>query len=451
MKVRVLGAGLSGSEATWQLVKRGIEVDLYEMRPSTTTKAHKTGLFAELVCSNSLRGAELSQAVGLLKAELRECGSLIMEAADYAAVPAGNALAVDREQFSSYIDSKLRSHPLVKVIEKEILSVPSVSRENPVIIATGPLTPPTLAKAILEICGESGLHFFDAISPILYYDSLNFDELFKQSRYNKGSGNDYINISLTQEQYLKFHKDVCEAEKFGGHAEVEADMIEGTVPFEGCLPIEEMASRGVDTLRYGPLKGKGLTDPKTGKEPYAAIQLRPDNKSATLWSLVGMQTRMRRPEQERIFRSLPGLEHAEFARFGSVHRNTFINSPKHLNNTTEFRSIPGLFCAGQFSGVEGYLESTASGLVAGINAWTAVTGQIMKPFPIDTAIGSLINYISEPDRKDFQPMNVNFGIMPLYERQPERNERGGKIPKKDRRLRTAKIALENIREFLKNL
>ena len=225
MKVRVLGAGLSGSEATWQLVKRGIEVDLYEMRPSTTTKAHKTGLFAELVCSNSLRGAELSQAVGLLKAELRECGSLIMEAADYAAVPAGNALAVDREQFSSYIDSKLRSHPLVKVIEKEILSVPSVSRENPVIIATGPLTSPTLAKAILEICGESGLHFFDAISPILYYDSLNFDELFKQSRYNKGSGNDYINIPLTQEQYLKFHKDVCEAEKFGGHAEVEADMI----------------------------------------------------------------------------------------------------------------------------------------------------------------------------------------------------------------------------------
>jgi methylenetetrahydrofolate--tRNA-(uracil-5-)-methyltransferase len=449
MRVTVVGAGLSGCEATWQLVNRGIKVDLYEMRPVVTTKAHKTGLFAELVCSNSFRGAELSQAVGLLKEELRICNSLIMQAADSAAVPAGNALAVDRDLFSSIIDSKLRQHPLVTVSTQEVLEIPPATRETPVIIAAGPLCSPTLAARIIDLCGESELHFFDAISPILYYDSLDLSHLFKQSRYGKGGGDDYLNVPLTEDQYLKLYHDIATAEKFGGHPEVESDTIDGAVPFDGCLPIEEMVERGLDTLRFGPLKGKGLVDPKTGAQPYAALQLRPDNRSGTLWSMVGMQTRMKRGEQERIFRSLPGLQNAEFARFGSVHRNTFINSPQHLTNTAELRTQAGLFFAGQFSGVEGYLESTASGLVAGINAWATLVGKAPLPFPADTAIGSLMNYISDPDRKDFQPMNINFGIMPSYEAFPERNEKGHKIPKKDRRLRTAQQALKSLSNFIK--
>ncbi len=449
--VTVIGAGLSGAEATWQLVSRGVAVDLYEMRPKVTTKAHKTALFAELVCSNSLRGAELSQAIGLLKAELRIYNSLIMMAADEAAVPAGNALAVDRTIFSTIIDEKLRKHPLVTVHNEEVTSIPESSRVAPVIIAPGPLCSSALAEAITSLCGKDELHFFDAISPILYYSSLDQSKLFRQSRYNKGNGDDYLNVPLTKEQYQKFHQDILTAEKFGGHAEVEADDISGANPFEGCLPIEVMAERGEDTLRFGPLKGKGLQDPHTGKEPYAALQLRPDNKEGTLWSMVGMQTRMRHGEQERIFKSLPGLENAEFVRFGSVHRNTFINSPKHLDATAEFRGREGLFLAGQFTGVEGYLESTASGVAAAISAYSALNGKPLPVFPSETALGSLMRYISDPDRKHFQPMNISFGLMPSYESFPERGENGKRIPKKNRRLMTAELALKVAKEFIANI
>lgn len=450
--VTIIGAGLAGSEAAWQCVKRGVNVRLHEMRPTVMTKAHKTGKFAELVCSNSFRGADLANAVGLLKAELKVMSSLMMEAALVAEVPAGGALAVDREVFSGYIDEKLRAHPLVEIVSGEVSEIPECSNAAPVIVATGPLTSPTLSKAIEKLTGADSLAFFDAISPIMLDESLNHDKLYRLSRYEKGEGDDYLNIPLSREAYYAFIDMVREGEKFGGHEEVESDNINNLRPFEGCMPIEDMLARGPETLRFGPMKPVGLPDPRTGEEPYAVVQLRQDDKAGKIWSMVGFQTRLKHPEQLRIFRTLPGLEEAEFVRLGTVHRNTFIDSPKCLNATLEFRTRAGLFFAGQVTGTEGYVESTAGGIVAGINAARMINGEALLTFPIETAIGSLMNYISDTDRKEFQPMNISFGLMPTYLNGPNRavspgGGRGKKIGKKERRLAAAERALEVLKEL----
>lgn len=442
--VSIIGAGLAGSEAAWQLVSRGHVVRLIEMRPQRMTKAHKTGKCAELVCSNSLRGAALTNAVGLLKEELRRTGSLIMQAADFAAVPAGGALAVDRDVFSAYIDERMRSHPLIAFESAEIQEIPDSSEANPVIIATGPLTSPALARAIEARTGKESLAFFDAISPIVLDESLDHEKLFRQSRYGKGGGEDYLNIFLNQEQYEGFVAAVAAGEKFGGHEEVESDKVDNLRPFEGCMPIEEMVSRGLDTLRFGPMKPVGLEDPRTGRRPYAALQLRQDDKECKRWNMVGFQTKLKHLEQQRIFRSLPGLENAEFVRLGSVHRNTFIDSPKCLESTLQFRTQPSLFFAGQITGVEGYVESTAGGLAAGINASRLIGGLPPLTFPQDTAIGSLLHYISDPSRKDFQPMNISFGLMQSYLDSPYVRSEG----KDARRLRASERALKSLGDFL---
>lgn len=445
----VIGAGLAGSEAAWQLVRRGISVTLHEMRPGVTTKAHKSGDFAELVCSNSFRGASLTNAVGLLKEELKIFGSLIMEAALACEVPAGGALAVDRDRFSRYVSQKLRTHPLITVREGEVVDIPLSTRNAPVIIATGPLTSQALAKKIEALTGHGRLAFFDAISPIVLKESLDLTPMYFKSRYEKGNGDDYLNIPLDAEQYKAFIDAVTAAEKFGGHEEVESDAIEGLRPFEGCMPIEDMAARGFDTLRHGPLKPKGLRHPVTGIQPHAVIQLRQDDTEGNLWSLVGFQTRMKHPEQLRVFRSLPGMQEAEFVRLGSVHRNSFIESPKVLQPTLELRTCEGLFFAGQITGVEGYVESTSGGLLAGINAARTLAGEELITFPPSTAIGALAQYISDPSREYFQPMNISFGIMPSYF---EREE--GKLKKSGKdawRLEVSERALKECRSLVSAL
>jgi methylenetetrahydrofolate--tRNA-(uracil-5-)-methyltransferase len=451
----VIGGGLSGCEAAWQLAKRGVPVTLYEMRPTATTKAHKTGDLAELVCSNSFRGAALTNAVGLLKEELKILGSLIMEAALFAAVPAGGALAVDRVVFSRYVEEKIHAHPLIEIRREEITEIPKATHDHAVIIATGPLTSPKLAAAIEQLTGRERLSFFDAISPIMFKESLHLDKMFQQSRWDKGEGKDYLNIPLSKEAYIQFVNDVLASEKFGGHEEVESDAIEGLRPFEGCMPIEDMAARGLDTLRHGPLKPTGLTDPATGRWPYACVQLRQDDTAGELWSLVGFQTRMKHGEQVRVLRTLPGLEDAEFVRLGSVHRNSFIESTKLLLSTLQMRDNPHLFFAGQITGVEGYVESTAGGLAAGVNAARLLLGQEPTIFPTSTAIGGLLNYISDPSREYFQPMNISFGIIPSYFELPAVfvNERGKKqkVGKDERRERVAKQALATVTDLASGL
>lgn len=442
--VTIVGAGLAGSEAAWQIASRGFRVRVLEMRPEKMTKAHKTGTCAELVCSNSLRGAALTNAVGLLKEELRQSGSLIMQAADFAAVPAGGALAVDREVFSAFIDQKIRTHPLISFECGEVTAIPESSPLHPVIVATGPLTSLALAREIEKLTGAESLAFFDAISPILLDESLNHELLFRQSRYGKGGGDDYLNIFLDEPQYHAFVDAVRNGEKFGGHDEVESDKVDNLRPFEGCMPIEEMVSRGEDTLRFGPMKPVGLEDPRTSRRPYAAIQLRQDDKEGKRWSMVGFQTKLKHPEQLRIFRALPGLENAEFVRLGSVHRNTFIDSPKCLEPTLQFRSNPALFFAGQMTGVEGYVESTTGGLVAGLNVVRLLQQKPPLVFPADTAIGSLLGYISDPSRTDFQPMNISFGLMKSYLDEPYIRSEG----KDARRLRCSQRALLSVRTFL---
>jgi methylenetetrahydrofolate--tRNA-(uracil-5-)-methyltransferase len=443
----IIGAGFAGSEAAWQLLKRGHRVRIIEMRPQKMTKAHKTGNCAELVCSNSFRGAALTNAVGLLKAELRQSGSLVMEAADYAQVPAGGALAVDREVFSRYVDEKLKSHPLVTFECREISEIPQSDRQSPVIIATGPLTSAPLAKAIEARIGNDSLAFFDAISPILLDESLDHSKLFRQSRYGKGGGDDYLNIPLNEEQYTAFVNAVAAGEKFGGHEEVESDKVDNLRPFEGCMPIEEMVARGPETLRFGPMKPVGLEDPATGRRPFAAIQLRQDDKEGKLWSMVGFQTKLKHPDQMRIFKSLPGLENVEFVRLGSVHRNTFIESPKCLSATLEFRTQAGLFFAGQMTGVEGYVESTSGGFIAGVNVARILGGKEPLIFPVDTAIGALAAYISDPERKEFQPMNISFGLMPSFHHEPFVRHEG----KDARRLKCSEKALAKMKEFMASL
>ncbi len=394
----VIGAGLAGSEAAWQLAQRGVSVTLYEMKPQTYSPAHHSPLFAELVCSNSLRSDRLTNAVGLLKEEMRLFGSLVMAAADRARVPAGGALAVDRTQFSEYITSSLEQHPNVTICRQEVTAIP----DGPVIIATGPLTSEPLAEAIAGLPGLETLHFFDAAAPIVTADSIDMGKVFRQSRYDRGS--DYLNCPMDEETYHRFVDELLNAETAPIHG-FEENMV-----FEGCMPVESMARRGRMSLAFGPLKPVGLIDPKTGKEPYAVVQLRQDNESGTLFNLVGFQTRLKFPEQKRVFGIIPGLENAEFARYGVMHRNTFLHSPGFLNANFEMISRPMCYFAGQMTGVEGYVESAASGLVAGMSLASQLTGSAMPELSGITELGAMGRYVSTPNQR-FQPMNCAFGLL----------------------------------------
>jgi methylenetetrahydrofolate--tRNA-(uracil-5-)-methyltransferase len=399
--VRIIGGGLAGCEAAWQLARRGVAAELYEMRPRKGTEAHATSYLAELVCSNSLRSASLTNAAGLLKEEMRRLGSLIIQAADRCRVPAGSALAVDRERFAAAVTSEIASLPGVRVIREEVSEIPA----GIAILASGPLTSQPLSRALESLLGGRHLYYYDAISPIVTAESIDMNIAFAASRYDRG-GDDYLNLPLTREQYGSFIDALLGAEK------VPAKSFEDLRYFEGCLPIEEMARRGPDTLAFGPMRPTGLIDPRTGKRAFAVIQLRQENREKTLYNMVGFQTKMTYPEQKRVFSLVPGLERAEFVRFGSLHRNTFIDAPRHLMPTLQWRGRPALFFAGQITGVEGYIESAASGLLAGINAARLVHGKEPVAPPATTALGSLLVYITDPARKDFQPMNANFGVLP---------------------------------------
>ena len=406
MKVKVIGAGLAGSEAAWQLAQRGIEVELYEMKPVKMTPAHHSENFAELVCSNSLRGDRLENAVGLLKEELRRCGSLIMQCAEATRVEAGGSLAVDRDGFAAMVTEKIRNHPNITVISQEVTEVP----EGPVIIASGPLTSDALSEAIGDYFGTGYLHFFDAAAPLVTAESIDMDKAWWQSRYDRGTP-DYINCAMDKEQYDAFLKELVSAE------EAEVHGFEDKNVFEGCMPVEVMGRRGYDTLRYGPLKPVGLTDPKTGKEPYAVVQLRQDNAAKSVFNLVGFQTHLKFGEQKRVFSMIPALHDAEFVRYGVMHQNTFLQSPKLLDRYYADRRNPLVAFAGQMTGVEGYVESTASGFLAAVAMAAKVQGRELPDFPKTTAIGALGLYISDGSIENFQPMNVNFSIIaPLEKR-----------------------------------
>ena len=405
-KVKVVGAGLAGSEAAWQLAKRGIQVELIEMKPAKMTPAHHSADFGELVCSNSLRGDRLENAVGLLKEELRRCGSLILECAEATRVEAGGALAVDREGFAALITSKIRNHPNITVVSQEVTEVP----EGPVIIATGPLTSDALSKAIGEYFGADYLHFFDAAAPLVTADSIDMDLAWWQSRYDRGTP-DYINCAMNREEYEAFLHELIHAE------EAEVHGFEDKNVFEGCMPVEVMARRGFETLRYGPLKPVGLQDPRTGREPYAVVQLRQDNAAKSIFNLVGFQTHLKFGEQKRVFSMIPALKNAEFVRYGVMHQNTFLQSPKLLDKYYADRRNPLVAFAGQMTGVEGYVESAASGFLAAVAMAAKVQGREIPDFPKTTAIGALGLYISDESIEDFQPMNVNFSIIsPLEQR-----------------------------------
>lgn len=427
-KVIIVGAGMAGSEAAWQVANRGIKVDLYEMRPVKSTPAHKTDKFAELVCSNSLRGAGLENAVGLLKEEMRRLKSLIMESADINRVPAGGALAVDREGFSQYITDKVKNHPNITVINEEITQIPT-EEDAITIIASGPLTSEVLAKSIKELTGQEYFYFYDAAAPLIAKESIDMSKAYRASRYGKGTA-DYINCAMDKEQYEHFWHELVNAEM------APIKEFEKAKFFEGCMPVEEMARRGEDTLLFGPLKPVGLEDPRTGKRPYAVVQLRQDNVADSLYNIVGFQTHLKWPEQKRVFGLIPGLENAEFVRYGVMHRNTFINSPELLRPTLQFCNRDDLLFAGQMTGVEGYVESAASGLVAGINAAYLAKGQEPVIFPKETAHGSMCNYITSAVAKHFQPMNANFGLMPPLEERI-----------RDKKLKKQKIAQRAL-EFL---
>jgi len=400
-RITVLGAGLAGSECAWQLAKRGIKVKLVEMRPGKFTPAHKTGSFAELVCSNSLRSDELTNAVGLLKAEMRKMDSIIMEAAEATKVAAGGALAVDREGFSRYITEKLTSHPNIEVVNAEATEIPE---GDEVIVATGPLSSDAIADRIAELCPDSDLHFYDAVAPIVAVDSIDMDSAFRASRYDKGTA-DYINCPMAKEEYLEFVKELVSAREAPVHGFDDANV------FEGCMPVEVMARRGVDTLRYGPLKPVGLIDPRTGVENYAVVQLRQDNAEGTLYNMVGFQTHLTWGEQKRVFTMIPALKNAEFVRYGVMHRNTYLNSPTLLDRYYRLKSDTRISFAGQMTGVEGYVESAASGMLVGIETAARILGFEPVDFPRETAIGALSLYISGGSIGEFQPMNINFGII----------------------------------------
>ena len=402
MKVKVIGAGLAGSEAAWQLANRGIEVALYEMKPKKMTPAHHSEDFAELVCSNSLRGDRLENAVGLLKEELRRCGSVILACADATRVEAGGCLAVDRGGFSRMVTEKIRNHPNITVISEEITEVP----EGPVIVATGPLTSDALSEAIGHYFGETGyLHFFDAAAPLVSAESIDMNLAWWQSRYDRGTP-DYINCAMNKEQYEAFVRELVNAEEAPVHGFEDKNV------FEGCMPVEVMARRGVDTLRYGPMKPVGLRNPATGHEPYAVVQLRQDNAAKSVYNLVGFQTHLKFPEQRRVFSMIPALHDAEFLRYGVMHRNTFLNSPRLLDRYYRLKAEPRLSFAGQMTGVEGYVESAASGFLVGIETARRLKGQPPVDFPREMAVGALALYISNESVTQFQPMNINFGIIP---------------------------------------
>jgi methylenetetrahydrofolate--tRNA-(uracil-5-)-methyltransferase len=430
--ITVIGAGLAGCEATWQIAKRGGRVILYEMKPNAYSPAHRSPFFAELVCSNSFKSESLENASGVLKDEMGQLESLILKVAREIKVPAGDSLAVDREVFSREITRVLESLENVRVIRKEVASL---SQDGITIIATGPLTSEALSKEIQEVTGTRRLFFYDAISPIVAADSINFQKAFKSSRYGKG-GEDYVNCPMEEEEYTQFVEALNLAEK------VPVQQFEKRYLFEGCLPIEEMAGRGRETLAFGPLKPVGLIDPKTRKQPFAVVQLRQEDRFETLFNLVGFQTRLRHEEQRKVFRMIPGLEKAEFVRLGSIHRNTFIDSPRLLNESLQLKHRPGLFFAGQITGVEGYMESTAMGLLSGINAHRYARGMPDIAPPRATAIGALVRYITHSLAAPFQPMNINFGLFPPL---------SGKSKGREKRLLLAKRALKEMGEWKKKV
>ncbi|MCW9049822.1 MAG: methylenetetrahydrofolate--tRNA-(uracil(54)-C(5))-methyltransferase (FADH(2)-oxidizing) TrmFO [Deltaproteobacteria bacterium] len=429
MDITIVGAGLAGCEAAWQAAKEGCQVTLYEMKPQRFSAAHQSENLAELVCSNSLRGAGMNNAVGCLKEELRRLGSLFIEAADATAVPAGGALAVDRDDFSTYISEKIAAEPKIHLVREELTKLP---HDGTTIIATGPLTSDALSEELKSLTGDEHLYFYDAIAPIVEADSINFEVAWRASRYGKG-GDDYINCPLSQEQYFDFVQQLIDADKVAGRE------FEKLIHFEGCMPIEEMAQRGPQTLSFGPMKPVGLPDPKTGRIPYAVLQLRQDNRHASLFNLVGFQTRLTYPEQQRIFRMIPGLEQARFARLGSMHRNTFINAPACLNASLQFQKAPHIYAAGQLSGVEGYVESAACGFLAGIFAAYHLRGEALPQPPRETALGSLLHHLSTSEAEGFQPMNINYGLFPPLE--------GRKMKRADRRLAMAQRALDALPQW----
>jgi methylenetetrahydrofolate--tRNA-(uracil-5-)-methyltransferase len=453
MSVTIVGGGLAGSEAAWQAASQGVPVTLHEMRPVRPTAVHRTDHLAELVCSNSFRGDKLDNAVGLLKEEMRCLGSLVMRAAEESRVPAGAALAVDRDVFSRLVTESLEHHPLITIVRDEVLAIPDSSDRRPVILATGPLTSETLSADLARLVGQEHLYFYDAISPIVLAESIDRTKVFRASRWNRshepraashepqgpacgaddGEG-DYLNCPMSREEYGRFYDALVKAESATVHD------FDKAVFFEGCLPIEVMAHRGQDTLRFGPMKPVGLTDPATGRAPYAAVQLRQDNIAGDHYSLVGFQTQIKWGDQERVLRLIPGLERAEFVRFGMVHRNTYINGPTVLADTWQVRSRPSLFCAGQMSGVEGYVESAASGLIAGLNAAALVSGRRPSPAPRTTAIGALAYYVSHANPAHYQPSNITFGIMPPLEAAPKH--------KPARKLAISERALADLRTWM---
>ncbi|OEG00391.1 methylenetetrahydrofolate--tRNA-(uracil(54)-C(5))-methyltransferase (FADH(2)-oxidizing) TrmFO [Vulcanibacillus modesticaldus] len=433
--INVVGAGLAGSEAAWQIAQSGIPVRLFEMRPVKNSPAHHTENFAELVCSNSLRANSLTNAVGLLKEEMRIFNSLIMESADKHAVPAGGALAVDRSLFSQFITQRIKEHPLIEVINEEVTDIP----EGLTIIASGPLTSDKLAKKISELLGEEYLYFYDAAAPIIEKDSIDFNKVFIASRYDKGEAA-YINCPMTEEEFNHFYEELIKAET------AELKSFEKEIYFEGCMPVEVIGKRGRQTLLFGPMKPVGLIDPRTGKEPFAVVQLRQDNAEGTLYNIVGFQTHLKWGEQKRIIQLIPGLENAEIVRYGVMHRNTFINSPKLLKPTYQYRERDNLFFAGQMTGVEGYVESAASGMIAGINATLLAKGKSPEVFPRETVLGSMAHYITTANPKHFQPMNANFGLLPQLEVKI-RN-------KKEKNLQLSNRSLEKVKifsQFIQNL
>lgn len=428
-EVNVVGAGLAGSEAAWQLAKRGIHVHLYEMRPKKQTPAHHTDKFAELVCSNSLRSNALTNAVGVLKEEMRQLDSVIIQSADDCSVPAGGALAVDRHEFAARVTERVKGHENVTVHDEEIKGIP----EGPTIIATGPLTSKDLSDALKSLTGEEYLYFYDAAAPILEVDSIDRDKVYLKSRYDKGEAA-YLNCPMTEEEFDRFYDALINAET------VPLKEFEKEIFFEGCMPVEVMAQRGKKTLLFGPMKPVGLEDPKTGKTPYAVVQLRQDNKSGTLYNIVGFQTHMKWGPQKEVLRLIPGLENAEVVRYGVMHRNTFINSPNLLRPTYQYKDRDDLFFAGQMTGVEGYVESAASGLIAGMNAARLVQGEDPVVFPVETALGSMAEYITTANPDNFQPINSNFGLFPPLEKRIKN--------KKERNEMIASRALETIQNFL---
>ena len=426
--INVIGAGLAGSEAAWQIAKRGLKVRLYEMRPEKKTPAHHTQNFAELVCTNSLRANQLTNGAGLLKEEMRRLDSIIMEAADAHNVPAGGALAVDRETFSSAITEKLTNHPNVEVIREELTAIP----EGLTVIATGPLTSDPLAQAIKRLTDDEGLYFYDAAAPIVEKSSLDMDKIYLKSRYDKGEAA-YLNCPMTEEEFYNFYHELINAEM------AELHDFEDQKFFEGCMPIEQMASRGEKTMLFAPLKPVGLEDPKTGKEPFAVVQLRQDNAAGNLYNLVGFQTHLKWGEQKRVFSMIPGLENAQFVRYGVMHRNTYLRSPEFLNATYQTKKRSDLLFAGQMTGVEGYVESAASGLYAGINAALIAQGKEPVIFPEETMMGAMAHYITHASPKHFQPINANFGIIPRLEKRIRE--------KRERNLALSQRALTVLEEF----